>query len=237
MVNQMQQQQNVQMGMMMDLVHQMQSPATPAAPAPGQASPTEEEPDWQGPRLCTRCGKHTYLREGVCYNMECVPWFFPIVTFFSHHDFPNDDGDPKKIFPATAKALSFTRLSADQLGQRLLRWSGHYSGDQQVSSKKVWKTKKKNKGWKREQWWAQVKEYHNKQNDGDQTAANGGGGASPNGDGSMFGNNFPDAPWNTSATLPPPPAGGLPPAPAEVEEVPDDAEEIEPVRFFRLFGP
>ena len=103
----------------------------------------------------------------------------------------------KKYFLLLLKALSFTRLSADQLGQRLLRWSGHYSGDQQVSSKKVWKSKKKNKGRKREQWWAQVKEYHNKQNDGDQTAANGGGGASPNDGGSMFGNNFPDAPWNT----------------------------------------
>ena len=163
--------------------------------------------------------------------------FFPIVTFFHTMIFPMMMVTQKKIFPATAKALSFTRLSADQLGQRLLRWSGHYSGDQQVSSKKVWKSKKKNKGRKREQWWAQVKEYHNKQNDGDQTAANGGGGASPNDGGSMFGNNFPDGAWNTTATLPPPPAGGLPPASAEVEEIPDDAEEIEPVRFFRLFGP
>ena len=58
------------------------------------------------------------------------------------------------------KALSFTRLTAQQLGERLLRWSGHY-GQNYVDSEKVWKCKKKNKGVKRQHWWAAVKEFHN----------------------------------------------------------------------------
>ena len=85
-----------------------------------------------------------------------------------------------------------------------------------------------------------MKEYHNKQNDGDQTAANGGGGASPNdGNGSMFGNNFPDAPWNTTCNTASSSSCWWAATSIchEVEEIPDDAEEIEPVRFFRLFGP
>ena len=60
--------------------------------------------------------------------------------------FPMMMGTQKKLFPATAKALSFTRLSADQLGQRLLRSSGPYSGDQQVSSKKVLEIQEEEQG-------------------------------------------------------------------------------------------
>lgn len=56
--------------------------------------------------------------------------------------------------------LSFNRLNAQQLGERLLRWSGHY-GQHYVDSQKVWKAKKQNKGQKRQAWWAAVKDYHN----------------------------------------------------------------------------
>ena len=45
--------------------------------------------------------------------------------------------------------LSFKSLNAQQLGERLLRWSGHY-GQHYVDSQKVWKAKKQNKGQKRQ---------------------------------------------------------------------------------------
>ena len=81
---------------------------------------------------------------------EAVSWWQGVYVFF--------------LFFAGAanlsQALSFNRLNAQQLGERLLRWSGHY-GQHYVDSQKVWKAKKKNKGQKRKDWWAAVKDYHN----------------------------------------------------------------------------
>lgn len=92
-VQQMQQQQNMQMNMMMNLVQQVQTghaappPGPPATPPP---SPPEEAPpsgggaeayhgSEQGVRMCSRCCKVAYLREGVCFNLDCVSWL--------HYDF------------------------------------------------------------------------------------------------------------------------------------------------------
>ena len=77
---------------------------------------------------------------------EAVSWWQGVYVFF--------------LFFAGAANLSFNRLNAQQLGERLLRWSGHY-GQHYVDSQKVWKGKKKNKGQKRKDWWAAVKDYHN----------------------------------------------------------------------------
>lgn len=56
-----------------------------------------------------------------------------------------------------SKALSFNRLNAEQLGQRLLRWCG--SNDSVVDTAKV-KKGKKNKGKKRPQWQQEAWNYH-----------------------------------------------------------------------------
>ena len=77
-VQQMQSQQNVQMNMMMSLVGQVQgqvqSGSAGAAPDAGGTPKDDGSSDFQGVRYCQRCGKNAYLREGVCFNMECVPW-------------------------------------------------------------------------------------------------------------------------------------------------------------------
>ena len=91
-VQQMQQQQNMQMNMMMNLVQQVQTRPVPPPPPPGPPAtppptPAEEAPpdtpgggaevyhgSEQGVRMCSRCGKVAYLREGVCFNLDCVSW-------------------------------------------------------------------------------------------------------------------------------------------------------------------
>ena len=77
-VQQMQSQQNVQMNMMMSLVGQVQgqvqSGSAGAAPDAGGTPKDDGSSDFQGVRYCQRCGKNAYLREGVCFNMDCVPW-------------------------------------------------------------------------------------------------------------------------------------------------------------------
>jgi hypothetical protein len=84
-VQQMQQQQNAQMNMMMTLVQQVQGQAVPGVPPAGSPpgdtpAPTSEgdagtyHGSDQGVRMCSRCGKVAYLREGVCFNLECEPW-------------------------------------------------------------------------------------------------------------------------------------------------------------------
>eukprot|EP00438_Fugacium_kawagutii_P002729 Skav225085 [mRNA] locus=scaffold1341:52003:54420:- [translate_table: standard] len=55
------------------------------------------------------------------------------------------------------QALSFNRLGAQQLGERLLSWQG--GGGGHVDSNKVWKSKK-NKGKKRLQWQQEAINYH-----------------------------------------------------------------------------
>lgn len=55
-------------------------PPPPPPPAPAAEAPAAEgtamvdENAWwyQGPRTCRKCGQKAYLRQGVCYNMECV---------------------------------------------------------------------------------------------------------------------------------------------------------------------
>lgn len=77
-VQQMQSQQNIQMNMMMSLVGQVQgqvqSGSAGAAPDAGGTPQDDGSSDFQGVRYCQRCGKNAYLREGVCFNMECVAW-------------------------------------------------------------------------------------------------------------------------------------------------------------------
>ena len=83
-VQQIQQMQQMQMQQM-----QASQSAQPAqsAPVDGQvaqpAEPAEtQETDWwyQGPGTCRKCGQKSYLRGGICYNMECVSWLCN--TFF-----------------------------------------------------------------------------------------------------------------------------------------------------------
>lgn len=84
-VQQMQQQQTNQFNLMMGLVQQIQGhsnpgsnppPPPPPPPASDPGGPAADEPDyaWQGVRMCARCGQRSYLREGVCFNLECVSW-------------------------------------------------------------------------------------------------------------------------------------------------------------------
>ena len=77
-VQQMQSQQNVQMNMMMSLVGQVQgqvqSGSAGAAPDAGGTPKDDGSSDFQGVRYCQRCGKNAYLREGVCFDMQYVPW-------------------------------------------------------------------------------------------------------------------------------------------------------------------
>ena len=40
--------------------------------AEGTAMVDENAWWYQGPRTCRKCGQKAYLRQGVCYNMECV---------------------------------------------------------------------------------------------------------------------------------------------------------------------
>ena len=55
---------------------------TEAAPNPApEVAPTEEvglldESQWwsEGPRFCWKCKTKNYLRQNVCFNMNCVPW-------------------------------------------------------------------------------------------------------------------------------------------------------------------
>ena len=76
---------------------------------------------------------------------------------------------------ALAQALSFTKLPAGELGQRLLQWGAADWGQGHVTSARVQKSKK-NKGKKRHQWIAEVKAFH-----------------AGRGKGSSKG--FPEAPW------------------------------------------
>jgi len=49
-------------------------PPPPDVPAGSPAVEVDESAWWyQGPRTCRRCGQKAYLRQGICYNMECVP--------------------------------------------------------------------------------------------------------------------------------------------------------------------
>ena len=76
-VAQMQQQQNTQMNMMMNLINQVQGQGVGEATAAAQDAGDTPDPgniDFQGIRLCTSCGKRAYLREGICFNMDCVSW-------------------------------------------------------------------------------------------------------------------------------------------------------------------
>ena len=34
----------------------------------------EDDPSYPGSRMCKRCQTKSYLRQGICYNMACVPW-------------------------------------------------------------------------------------------------------------------------------------------------------------------
>lgn len=47
-------------------------PAPPPSPAGGEAEVDENAWWYQGPRTCRKCNQRTYLRGGVCYNMDCV---------------------------------------------------------------------------------------------------------------------------------------------------------------------
>lgn len=55
---------------------------TEAAPNPThEVAPTQEagikdEDQWwyQGPRFCLKCKTKSYLRQNICFNMNCVPW-------------------------------------------------------------------------------------------------------------------------------------------------------------------
>ena len=58
--------------------------AAPAEAAPNpthEVAPTQEagikdEDQWwyQGPRFCLKCKTKSYLRQNICFNMNCVPW-------------------------------------------------------------------------------------------------------------------------------------------------------------------
>ena len=60
-----------------------------------------------------------------------------------------------------SQALSFNRLNAQQLGEQVSFVGLATMGSTMWTSQKVWKAKKKNKGKKRKDWWAAVKDYHN----------------------------------------------------------------------------
>lgn len=47
-------------------------PPPPPADPPAEA-PVDEGSWWyQGPRTCRKCGQKSYLRQNICYNMDCV---------------------------------------------------------------------------------------------------------------------------------------------------------------------
>lgn len=48
--------------------------ATPPNPEGGEAEVDESAWWYQGPRTCRKCNQRTYLRGGICYNMDCVSW-------------------------------------------------------------------------------------------------------------------------------------------------------------------
>ena len=81
-VQQIQQMQQLQMQQMQAL--QSGQPVQSAQPDGQVAQPAEpaetQETDWwyQGLRTCRKCGQKSYLRGGICYNMECVSWLCSI---------------------------------------------------------------------------------------------------------------------------------------------------------------
>lgn len=64
---------------------------TEAAPNPThEVAPTQEagikdEDQWwyQGPRFCLKCKTKSYLRQNICFNMNCVPWINVVWLFFT----------------------------------------------------------------------------------------------------------------------------------------------------------
>lgn len=83
------------------------------------------------------------LQHGVCH--------LPVFCFFLR--------GVKEPCAASTKALSFTKLSAEKLGQKLLQWGADDWNQGPVTTKRVQRSKK-NKGHKREWWINEVKAYH-----------------------------------------------------------------------------
>ena len=107
---------------------------------------------------------------------------------------------------AFAQALSFNKLPAAELGQRLLQWGAADWGQGPVTTTRVQKAKKKNRGTKRNQWMAEVKAFH-----------------AGRGQGSSKG--FPGAPW----WKPPTEEAKKKPGEEEEEEEEDEVEMVEPL--------
>lgn len=101
------------MNMMMSLINQVQGQGVGEAPVAAQDAGDTPDPgnsDFQGIRLCTSCGKQTYLREGVCFNMDCVPW---------KHLFHKKSGGTlllRRVSPSGVQVL--LRFFADFFGQK-----------------------------------------------------------------------------------------------------------------------
>lgn len=85
------------------------------------------------------------------------------------------------FFFMTTEVLSFTNLSAADLGTRLLQWGPADWNQGNVTTYRVQKSKKKNKGRKRSLWIQEVKAYHARKAEEEEDV---GGGST-----------FPDAPW------------------------------------------
>ena len=86
---------------------------------------------------------------------------------------------------AYTKALSFTKLSAAELGQKMLQWGAADWNQGSVNTYRVQKSKK-NKGKKRVWWQHEVKAYHAGQGKGS--------GKSSKGLDQEVGAGYPDAP-------------------------------------------
>lgn len=107
----------------------------------------------------------------------------------------------QRLASPISKALSFTNLSAEELGTKMLQWGAADWNQGPVNTKRVQRSKK-NKGRKRAAWMAEVKAYH-----------------AGRGKGSAKG--FPDAPWWK------PPVEEAVAAPSAAPSKGDDDEEEE----------
>ena len=112
------------------------------------------------------------------------------------------------ILSAYTKALSFTKLFAAELGQKMLQWGAADWNQGSVNTYRVQKSKK-NKGKKRVWWQHEVKAYHAGQGKGS--------GKSSKGLDQEVGAGYPDAPW------------WKPPTEEEKEE--EDKEKEDEVEF------
>ena len=83
-VQQMQQMQQMQLQQTQALQPAQPAPTPPqeAWQEPVQAAETQETDWWyQGPHTCQRCGQKSYLRGGICYNVERVSWLCSTEVF------------------------------------------------------------------------------------------------------------------------------------------------------------